>query len=131
VINPGLEPEDLVIADWYRIDKNRGTLTLEPPQNGGESWHLDKKYCYKASQGSNPHCKNTVDANLMQNTYLVIGRDEEGHKIKMTPEDILIDKEDMRWAKKYGPEFIKCNQTSSLYKAQMFQSCVNKINTNK
>jgi hypothetical protein len=26
----------------------------------------------------------------MQNIYLVIGRDEEGNKIKMTPEDIHI-----------------------------------------
>jgi hypothetical protein len=56
----------------------------------------------------------------MQNTYPVIGRDEEGNKIKMTPEDILMDEEDMRPAKKYGPEFIKHNQNSSLYKAQMF-----------
>jgi hypothetical protein len=61
-----------------------------------------------------------VDPNPMQNTYLVISRDEEGNKIKITPEDILIDKEDMRPAEKYGPEFIKCNQNSSLYKAQMF-----------
>jgi hypothetical protein len=92
---------------------------------------LDRKYCYKVLQGWNPHCKNTVDANPMQNTYLVKGRDEEGHKIKMTPEDILIDKEDMKLAKKNGPEFIKHNQNSSLYKAQMFQNCVNKIKTNK
>jgi hypothetical protein len=32
--------------------------------------------------------------------------------IKMTLEDILIDEEDMRSAKKYGLEFIKCNQNS-------------------
>jgi hypothetical protein len=63
--------------------------------------------------GQTPHCKNTVDANPMQNTYLVIGRNEEGHKIKMTPED-------MRPAEKYGPEFIKCNQNCSLYKAKFF-----------
>jgi hypothetical protein len=63
----------------------------------------------------------------MQNTYLVIGRDEEGNKIKMTPEDILMDKEDMRPAEKNGPEFIKRNQNSLLYKAQMFWNCVNKI----
>jgi hypothetical protein len=127
VIIPGLEPEALVVADWYGIDENRGTITLEPSQNGEESWHLDRKYCYKVLQGSNPHCKITVNANPLQNTYLVIGRDEEGQKIKMTPEDILIDEEDMRPAKKYGLEFIKCNQNSSLYKAQMFWSCVNKI----
>jgi hypothetical protein len=35
----------------------------------------------------------------------------------MTPEDILIDEEDMRQAEKYGPEFIKRNQNSSFYKA--------------
>jgi hypothetical protein len=46
---------------------------------------------------------------------MFIGRDEEGHKIKITPEDILIDKEDMKLAKKCSPEFIKCNQNSSLY----------------
>jgi hypothetical protein len=33
---------------------------------------------------------------------LVIGRDEEGYKIKMTPKNILIDKEDMRLAEKNG-----------------------------
>jgi hypothetical protein len=49
----------------------------------------------------------------------------------MTPEDILKDKEDMRLAEKYGPEFIKRNQNSSLYKAQMFWNCMNKIKPNK
>jgi hypothetical protein len=34
----------------------------------------------------------------------------------MIPEDILVDEEDMRPAKKYGPEFITCNQNSLLYK---------------
>jgi hypothetical protein len=37
----------------------------------------------------------------------------------------------MRLAEKYGPEFIKSNQNSSLYKAQIFRTCVNKIKTNK
>jgi hypothetical protein len=72
-----------------------------------------------------------VDSNSMQNTYLVIGKDEEGNKIKMTPEDILMDKEDMRLAKKYSLEFINFNQNSSLYKAQIFQNCLNKIKPNK
>jgi hypothetical protein len=42
-----------------------------------------------------------------------------------------MDEEDMRLAKKDGPEFIKCNQNSLLHKAQMFQNCVNKIKPNK
>jgi hypothetical protein len=67
----------------------------------------------------------------MQNIYLVISRDEEGHKVKMTPEDILIDEENMSLAEKYSPEFIKCNQNSSLYKAQMFWNYVNKIKIKK
>jgi hypothetical protein len=72
-----------------------------------------------------------VDPNPIQNTYLVISRDEEGYKIKMTPENILMDEEDMRPAKKYSLEFIKYNQNSLLYKAQMFQNCMNKIKPNK
>jgi hypothetical protein len=42
-----------------------------------------------------------------------------------------MNEEDMRPAEKYCPEFIKCNQNSSLYKAQMFRNCVNKIKPNK
>jgi hypothetical protein len=30
-----------------------------------------------------------------------------------------------------GPAFIKCNQNSSLYGAQMLRSCINKIKPNK
>jgi hypothetical protein len=66
----------------------------------------------------------------MQNTYRVIGRDEKGHKIKMIPEDILFVEKDMRLAKKYGPEFIKCIQNSSLYKAQMFHKWVENYKIN-
>jgi hypothetical protein len=108
------------------ISENRCNLTLEPPQNREEAWHLDRKYCYKVSQGS-----YIVDPNPMQNTYIVINKDEEGNKIKMIPKDILIDEEDMKLAKKYGLEFIKCSQNSLLYKAQMFWNCVNKIKPNK
>jgi hypothetical protein len=32
IINPGLEPKDQVITDWYGIDENKGTLKLEPPK---------------------------------------------------------------------------------------------------
>jgi hypothetical protein len=56
----------------------------------------------------------------MQNTYLVIGRDKEGHKIKITLEDILIDEEDMRPAEKYGPEFINASKTAHYIKPNCF-----------
>jgi hypothetical protein len=72
-----------------------------------------------------------VDSNPTHDTYLVISTNKEGDKIKVTPENILLDKEDMRPAEKYGPAFIKRNQNSSLYGAQMLRSCINKIKPNK
>jgi hypothetical protein len=62
VINPGLEPEDQIVADWYKISENKSNFTLEPPQNREEAWHLDRKYCYKVSQGS-----YIMDPTSMQN----------------------------------------------------------------
>jgi hypothetical protein len=72
-----------------------------------------------------------VDSNPTHDTYLVIGTNKEGDKIKVTPENILLDEENMRPAEKYGQAFIKRNQNSSLYGAQMLRSCINKIKPNK
>jgi hypothetical protein len=72
-----------------------------------------------------------VDSNPTHDTYLVISTNKEGDKIKVTPENILLDEEDMRLAEKYGLAFIKRNQNSSLYGAQMLRSCINKIKPNK
>jgi hypothetical protein len=94
-------------------------------------WHLDRKFCYKVSRGHNPRTKNVVDSNPTHDTYLVIGMNKEGDKIKVTPENILLEEEDMRPAEKYGPAFIKGNQNSSLYGAQMLRTCINKIKPNQ
>jgi hypothetical protein len=83
------------------------------------------------SQGHNPHTKNVVDSNPTHDTYLIIGMNKEGDKIKVTPENILLDETNMRPAEKYGPAFIKRNQNSSLYGAQMLRSYFNKIKPNK
>jgi hypothetical protein len=50
---------------------------------------------------------------------LIIGVDNNGNKIKVTPGEILIDEEDMRPTEQYSPEFIKRNYNSKLYKAQL------------
>ena len=63
-------------------------------------------------------------------TYIVVGINEEGKKIKMTPKDLIMDEEDMRPAEQYGPEFIKRNQNSNLYKAHSYRSCINTIKVN-
>jgi hypothetical protein len=62
-----------------------------------------------------------------RDVYLVTGRDEEGYKIKTTLEQILTIEEDMRPTEQYGPAFIKRNENSRLYQAQMFRSCINSI----
>ena len=49
---------------------------------------------------------------------MVVGINEKGRKIKMTPKDLIMDEEDMRPAEQYGPEFIKRNQNSNLYKGE-------------
>jgi hypothetical protein len=59
--------------------------------------------------------------------YLVTGRDEEGYTIKTNLEQILTIEEDMRPTEQYGPAFIKRNENSRLYQAQMFRSCINSI----
>jgi hypothetical protein len=62
--------------------------------------------------------------------YLVTGRDEEGYKIKTTLEQILTIEEDMHPTEQYGPAFIKKNENSRLYQAQIFRSCINSIKEN-
>jgi hypothetical protein len=131
VIDPGHSHKDKVVVDWYGLNGNTEALTLEPPQDGEEAWHLDRKFCYKVSQGYNSHTKNMVDSNPTHDTYLVISTNKERDKIKVTPENILLDEQNMRPAEKYGPAFIKRNQNSSLYGAQMLRSCINKIKPNK
>jgi hypothetical protein len=56
--------------------------------------------------------------------------DKDGLKIKRTPRDILLDEEDMHPTEQYGPAFIKCNQNSQLYAAQMLCSCIPYIKVN-
>jgi hypothetical protein len=41
-----------------------------------------------------------------------------------------MDEEDMRPAEQSGPEFIKSNYNSKLYKAQLFRACKNTIKVN-
>jgi hypothetical protein len=65
-----------------------------------------------------------------RDVYLVTGRDEEGYKIMTTLEQILTIEEDMRPMEQYGPAFIKRNDNSGLYQAQMFRSCINSIKEN-
>jgi hypothetical protein len=71
-----------------------------------------------------------VDSNPEQDTYIVIRVEEDGLKIKRTPRDILLDEENMHPTEQYGLAFIKCNQNSQLYAAQMLHSCIPYIKVN-
>jgi hypothetical protein len=82
VINPSHSHKDKVVANWYGLNGNTEALTLEPPQDGEEAWHLDRKFCYKVLQGYNSRTKNVVDSNPTHDTYLVIGTNKEGDKSK-------------------------------------------------
>jgi hypothetical protein len=100
------------------------------PLDNGEVWHLDKRACYTLTQGDNLNSPNTINPLPTQNIYLVTGRDEEGYKIKTTLEQILTIEEEMRPTEQYGRAFIKRNENSRLYQAQMFRSCINSIKEN-
>ena len=92
VLNGAPNPENLVAADWYNPIPDGNGLTLDPPPNGEEAWHLESKYCFKV----NPRgTTNEVISNPTQDTYLVMGIDPDGNKIKLSPVDILLDEEDM------------------------------------
>jgi exonuclease III len=52
------------------------------------------------------------------------------YKVKTTLEQICINDEDMRPTEQYGPAFIKRNENSRLYQAQMFRTCINSIKEN-
>jgi hypothetical protein len=95
-----------------------------------EAWHLDKKYCYRVDKGWDTRTLNYISSNPGEDTYLIIGVDDNGNKIKVTPGEILIDEEDMCPTEQYGPEFIKHNYNSKLYKAQLLQACINTIKVN-
>jgi hypothetical protein len=96
------------------------SYTHEPLPNE-EAWHLDKKYCYGVDKG--------WDTRTGKNTYLIIGVNNDGNKIKVIPGEILIE-ENMHPTEQYGPEFIKRNYNSKLYKVQLLRACVNTIKAN-
>jgi hypothetical protein len=127
VLEAGPDPKDSVTTEWYSLDPNTGIHTYEPLSNK-EAWHLDKKYCYRVDKGWDTKTPNYISSNPGEDTYLIIGVDN-GNKIKVTPGEILID-EDMHPTKQYGPEFIKCNYNSKLYKAQLLRACINTIKVN-
>jgi hypothetical protein len=129
VLEAGPDPKDSVITEWYSPDPDTGVHTHEPLSNE-EAWHLDKKYCYWVNKGWDTKTPNYISSNPGEDTYLIIGIDDDGNKIKVTPGEILIDEEDMCPTKQYGPGFIKCNYNSKLYKAQLLWACVNTIKVN-
>jgi hypothetical protein len=98
--------------------------------DNGEVWHLDKRACYTLTQGDNLNSPNTINPLPTRDVYLVTGRDEERYKIKTTLEQILTIEEEMRLTEQYGLAFIKRNENSRLYQAQMFRSYINSIKEN-
>jgi hypothetical protein len=129
VLEVGLDPKDSVTTEWYSPDPDTRVHTHEPLSNE-EAWHLDKKYCYWVDKGWDTRTPNYISSNPGEDTYLIIGVDDDGNKIKVTLEEILIDEEDMPPTEQYGPEFIKCNYNSMLYKAQLLWACINTIKVN-
>jgi hypothetical protein len=113
VLEAGPDPKDSVTTVWYSPDPNTGVHTHEPLPNE-EAWHLDKKYCYRVDKGWDNRTPNYISSNPGEDTCLIIGVDDDGNKIKATPGEILIDEEDVRPTKQYGPEFIKRNYNSKL-----------------
>jgi hypothetical protein len=103
-------------------------MTYKPLDNG-KVWHLDKRACYTLTQEDDLNSPNTINPLPTRDVYLVTGRDEEGYKIKTTLEQILT-KEDMCPTEYNKLAFIKRNENSRLYQAQMFRSCINSIKEN-
>jgi hypothetical protein len=91
---------------------------------------LYKKYCYWVGKGWDTRTPNYISSNPGEDTYLIIGVDDDGNKIKVTPGEILIDEEDMCLTEQYGLEFIKHNYNSKLYKVQLLWACINIIKVN-
>jgi hypothetical protein len=79
--------------------------------------------------GPDTRVPNYVTSNPGEDTYLVIGVDNDSSKIKITT-SILMDEEDMHLTEQYSPKFIKRNYNSKLYKAQLFRTCKNTIKVN-
>ena len=102
IVNPGFARDDTVVTDWYATDWNTGALKHEVPEDG-EAWHLDRKRCFRLNKGWDMRAPNWVDSRPQA---------------------------DMRPSEQYGAEFIKRNQNSKLYKAQVFRTCVDKIKVN-
>lgn len=111
--------EDTITADWYIQDQGRWAIEPLPPNT---YWHLEPKKCYRTDNmaiSSHPH----------SDLYLTV-ENSEGGKTKLKLEEILLDEEDMRPAEEYGPAFIKRNQNSKLYKAQLLRTCKTGIKVN-
>jgi hypothetical protein len=129
ILDVGAAAKDSAIAEWYKIDPAIGSMVHKPLDNR-EVWHLDKKACYALTQGDNLNSPNVINPLPICDVYLVIRIDEDGYKVKTTLEQIFINDEDMRPTEQYGPAFIKRNENSRLYQAQMFRTCINSIKVN-
>jgi hypothetical protein len=129
ILDVGAAAKDSATAEWYKIDPAISFIVHKLLDNG-EVWHFDKRACYALTQGDNLNSPNVINPLLIRDIYLVTGIDEDRYKVKTTLEQICINDKDMRPTEQYGPAFIKRNENSRLYQAQMFRTCINSIKEN-
>jgi hypothetical protein len=129
ILDVGAAAKDSAIAEWYEMDPAIGSM-VHKPLNNGEVWHLDKRACYALTQGDNLNFPNVINPLPIRDVSLVTRIDEDGYKVKTTLEQICINDEDICPTEQYGPAFIKRNENSRLYQAQMFRTCINSMKEN-
>lgn len=120
--------EDKITAEWYEPNWDTGHMEHNPLPNG-EAWHMPKSKCFHLTDGHRLDSPNKLSSRP-EDLYVVAGTNDEGEKVRLRPAEIHLDEEDMRPTEQYGPAFIKRNENSRLYKAQMFRTHVPYIKVN-
>jgi hypothetical protein len=129
VIAPPSGPKDMAVVEWYELDPPTGTYQHAPLPNG-QAWHLDPKAIFHLEDGQDLKKPNKVRLSLASDLYMVAGVDKNGHKHKLYLEDILLEREDIRPTERFGPDFIKRNENSHVYKVHIERTLTGNIKVN-
>ena len=131
IVQPQEEHSKQATADWYERNPESGLHTYQAPEEG-ECWHLWDYKCYKLKRPVKMAGPIELAPTTPGDLYIVLGTNPlTGLKTKLPIEDILASEEELAPTEKYGPEFIKRNENSKLYKAQLIRNNKTYIKENK
>ena len=116
-------------GDWWK--KQDGSWTHAPPGDGMPSWFMPSKKCYRLEAPPVGDETLRIAATNPEEAFLVTGYDKEsGERKEFLLSDLDMAKEDISMEEGASRRFIKANDNSILYQAQLLRSCTTRIKVN-